>query len=223
VEPHLDRPALYIKQEAPSRDVAGIAIGYPGMRLTDVDDVVSMTVLDTIVSGYSYPSGWLFDSLRGGSHSLVYEVHAMNRSALLPGVFQIYAACQPAQVTEVYRIINQQMDRARAGEFTAEELERAKAVIVTSVMMETQTSSARATQAALDEVYGLGFDYHDHFAERIGKVTLEGVRAAARRYLSSPPVIVVVTPAPGDVRLGFDPQAIDRDQPADQPGGRGAE
>ncbi len=222
-EPRLDKPALYIKQKPTTRDVAGIQIGFPGVRITDVDDAVSMTVLDTIVSGYSLPSGWLFDSLRGGERSLVYEVHAMNRPGLLPGVFLVYAACQPTQVTEVYRIVSQQLDRARAGEFTAEELSRAKAVMTTTEMMETQTSSARATQAALDELYGLGFDYHDHLAERLGKVDLDDVKAVARKYLSSPPVIVVVTPAPEEVRLGFEPQAIDRDQPVEQPGGKGAE
>lgn len=211
-EPRLDKPALFIKRASPSRDVAGIAVGFPGMRLIDVEDAVPMAVLDTVVSGYNYPSGWLFDSLRGAGHGLVYEVHAMNRPALLPGVFQIHAACRPGQVPEVYRTICQQLDRARAGEFTAEELERAKAVITTSEMMETQTSSARATQAALDELYGLGFEYHDHFAERVAEVTLESLKAAAVKYLSSPPVVVVVTPAPGEVRLGVEPQAIDHDQ-----------
>ena len=130
----------------------------------------------------------------------------MNRSGVLPGVFEAYAACQPAQVGEVFKIMSQQMDRARAGEFSAGELERAKAVIVTTEMMELQTSGARATQAALDELYGLGFDYHDHFAERIEKVTLDEVKAVGRKYLSSPPVIVVVTPSPEDVRLGIEPQ-----------------
>ncbi len=212
-EPALTSPKLYVKAKSPDRRVAGICLGFRGMRLTDTADVIPVAVLDTIVSGYRLPTGWLHEALRGGDRSLVYEVHAVNFAGILPGAFEIYAACQPDKVGQVYRIITGQLDRARAGEFTPDELERAKTIIVTTELMTTQTNSERAMQAALDELYGLGYDYHDKFAERVRAVTLDDVKRMADRYLTTP-VIAVVTPAPDQIDLEIAPAAVERDSAA---------
>ena len=49
--------------------------------------------------------------------------------------------------------------------------------------------------AAVDELYGLGYNYHDRFADNIKAVQLSAVRDAARRRLASC-VVTVSTPAP---------------------------
>ena len=184
------------------------------MKLTDVADTVPTLVLDTIISGYRLPTGWLHESLRGGDRSLVYEVHAFNAPGLLPGYFQIYAACQPDKVGEVYRIITRQLERARTSEATADELERAKTMIITTDLMQRQTNSERATQAALDELYGLGYDYRDTLAERLRAVRLDDVKRMADRYLTTP-IVAVVTPEPDKLDLGIEPATVDRDPPGD--------
>jgi zinc protease len=163
------------------------------------------------MSGYRYPTGWLHESLRGGDKDLVYEVHAVNQPSLLPGMFQIYAACQPDKVNEVCGIIHKQFERALAGEATAEELARAKAIIVTSELMENQTNSSRAMQAGLNELYGLGYEYDEEFLKAVEAVTLEDVKAIAGKYLVNP-VITVVTPAPEQVDLAVKPTAVDTER-----------
>ena len=45
---------------------------------------------------------------------------------------------------------------------------------------ENTTIAEQAQQAALDELYGLGYDYHKAFDARIQAVKLEDVVAAAR-------------------------------------------
>lgn len=215
-DPASTEPSLYIKRKPPTRGAAGLCLGFPGMRITDPRDTVRMAVLDTIISGYRYPTGWLQDNLRGGDRSLVYEVHAINQPGLIPGTFFMYAACQPDKVSEVYTIITQQLERARAGEFSPEELERARTIIITTELMEKQTHSDRAMQAALDELYGLGYDYRDGFADAVRQVTLEDVREVARQYLTHP-VIAVVTPQPDEVRFGLEPTAVENDE-AMEPG-----
>lgn len=212
-------PGLYVKRKPPERRVAGVAVGFPGMVIRNTDDVVAMAVLDTIISGYRYPTGWLFESLRGGNRSLVYEVHALNVPGLLPGYFGIYAACQPEQVQEVYRIITEQLDRARAGRFTPEELERARSIIVTTELMEQQTNSQKAMQAALDELYGLGYDYRPRFIEKMRAVTGEDVHRVAEEYLTRP-VVAVVTPEPAAVDIGMKPVVV---EDGEEPVSRGEE
>ncbi len=200
--PGCDKPVVYVKPAPPARGTAGVAVGFAGMKVTDTDDRVKLDVLDTIISGYRYPTGWLFNALRGGDKSLVYEVHAQNVPGLVPGYFGVYAGCQPDEVKTVYDIIMAQLEKARRGEFTPAELQRAVTIISTSEIMESQTSSERAMQAALDELYGLGYDYRERFRERVAKVTLDDVRQIARKYLTIP-TVAVVTPAPEKVELGI--------------------
>lgn len=201
-------PKLYVKAKPPERQVAGIAIGFEGMTFDNTRDAAPLAVLDTIISGYRYPTGWLHENLRGGNTSLVYEVHAQNVPGLLPGYFGMYAACQPDKVNEVYRIVTTQFKRARAGKFTPEELERARAIIETTELLDRQTNSDAAMQASLDELYGLGYDYRRRFIEEARKVTLDDVRRVADAYLTTP-VITVVTPAPELVEIGLKPIRVD--------------
>ena len=212
-EPARDKPVLYVKAKPPTRAAAGVGLAFEGMTVSEVDDVAKMAVLDTIISGYRYPTGWLMENLRGKDRSLVYEVHAINRPGPIPGAFEIYAACEPTKVNEVYRIISQQLDRARAGQFTPPELERAKTIIATTELMGHQTAGDRAMQAALDELYGLGWDNNQRFIERVRAATLDDVRAMAVKYFTAP-VVAVVTAAPDQVDIGTTPAAVDRDQPA---------
>jgi zinc protease len=186
------------------------------MAVTDTQDTVPMDVLDTIISGYRYPTGWLHDALRGGDRSLVYEVHAQNLPGLSPGYFWMYAGCEPDKVDEVHRLVTEQFDKARAGAFTEEELERARSIIATTELMSSQSNSERAMQAALDELYGLGYDYRDGFAERVRAVTLDDVRRVARKYLTTP-VTAVVTPAPDAVEIGIAPTEVDQLAPGETP------
>ncbi|GMU23399.1 MAG: hypothetical protein AMXMBFR13_34770 [Phycisphaerae bacterium] len=207
------RLGLYVKRKPPQRGVAGICIGFPGMRVGDRADVVPMAVLDTIISGYRYPTGWLFEELRGAALGLVYEVHAQNVPGLLPGYFAAYAACQPDQVNRVYGIMTQQLDKARNGAFSTDELDRAKTIIATSELMEQQTPSERAMQSALDELYGLGYDYRPRFLQAVRQTTREDVQRVAQKYLASP-AVAVVTPAPEHIDLGMKPLRVDEEATA---------
>jgi zinc protease len=203
-----DEPVLFIRPKPPTRTAAGIGIGFVGMQMTDTDDVAATAVLDTIISGYRYPTGWIYNELRGGDRSLVYEVHAINVPGLIPGYFGIYAACQPAQVGEVYAIISEQLERARRGGFTPEEMEQARSIIATTELMQTQTNQDRAMQACLDELYGLGHDYRAKFRAAVGRVTAEDAARMARKYFTAP-TVVVVTPEPDQVRLGIQNVRVD--------------
>ncbi len=207
-EPPVESPRLYILKKPADRKAAGIAIGFAGMSVRDKQDRADMAVLDTIISGYRYPTGWLFESLRGGDKDLVYEVHAMNQPGILPGMFQAYAACQPDKVNEVYAIMMRQLDKAKAGEFTAEELEQARSIIVTTDLMENQTNASRAMQDGLNELYGVGYVYSDEFLTAVRAVSLDDVKRVARKYLTNAQV-AIVTPAPDLVDIGIKPTAID--------------
>ena len=60
---------------------------------------------------------------------------------------------------------------------------RAKQLITTSDALDNETLASQASTAALDELFGLGFGYHDRFADRINGVSLDAVRSAAATRL----------------------------------------
>ena len=102
-------------------------------------------------------------------------------------------------------IITDLMAKARDGKFEDEELQRAKGVILTTQLLDRQTNSERAAMAALDELYGLGYDFSDKLPEIMESVKMADVQAVGKKFLAQP-VIAVVTPDPTSVQVpGYEP------------------
>ena len=72
----------------------------------------------------------------------------------------------------------------------AEELKRAKAKIIGEKKIARQELGGLAMATALDELYGLGFDYGDAENAKYEAVTLEQIRAAARKYLKPESAVI---------------------------------
>jgi predicted Zn-dependent peptidase len=78
--------------------------------------------------------------------------------------------------------------------------ERAKGLITTSEALKNETAAAQAQIEALDELMGLGYDFHRQFADRIVGVGVSDVQRVARQLLSQC-VITVTTSAPEAVQI----------------------
>ncbi len=177
-----------------TNQVAGIILAAPGMKLADLQDRLAITVLDTIISGYRLPAGWLHTELRG--KRLVYVVHAYNWAGLAPGAFVTYAAAEPDNAPEVVRIIRRNLQKASSHRPTQEQIDRAVNVIVTAELLENQATVELALAIALDELYGFGYDYRRRLAEHYGRITPQDVLDAGKKYLSGGFVTIVTTPQP---------------------------
>ena len=180
-----------------TKQVATVVLAYPGTVITETEDLTALDVLDTIISGYYMPGGWLHEELRG--RKLVYVVHAYDFTGLAPGYFAAYAACEPEKVNEVIEGLQQNFTKAAAGEFTQAELDRAKGIVISAEVINRQTNSELAAPAALDELYGLGYLHSAALTERINAVTLDEVKRVAKKYLTRNPLICVTTPKPESV------------------------
>jgi zinc protease len=126
----------------------------------------------------------------------VYSVHAFQMSGPAPGYFTVMAQTQPEKIGEVVERIRANVARAVEGKFEDAECDRAKEMIVALHAQENTTISSQAQQAALDELYGLGFGYDRTFDTRITAVTRDDVARVARKYLSGS--YVQVTSSPND-------------------------
>jgi len=207
VEDLAPRPDLSFPRDVPPRKTDGrevyikgtqkssaiVYVAYPGTDIYNLRDRFAIDLLDTVVSGYRMPSGWLHEELRG--KGLVYEVHAWSLSGLRPGYVTSMAVCQPEKVPEVVGIIEKAMARARKETYTPAQLEPARATIVTAKELGRETIDGWALEAAIDEALGLGHDFAREELKRIRAVQPPDVARVARKYLTRP-VIVVVTGDP---------------------------
>jgi zinc protease len=178
--------------------LAGVVIGYDARTVVGDNANFPIAVGDTMCSGYGYPTGYLFEVLRG--RGLVYVVHAVNSPGLnneLPGTFFAYAGCDPKNVNEVVDLMLENIARLQGAPKDVNEawFGRSKDLLVVSDAMNQQTPAEQAKTAALDEMYGLGYNYHDRFADSVKAVRLDAVRDVARARLQKC-VVTVSTPAP---------------------------
>jgi len=174
-----DRQVVAYRQR---KDATAVYFAFPGTQLANIEDRYPMKLLDVVLSGGDHPGGWLHEALRGAG--LVYEVHAFNILGLDPRHFQIQAITNPAAVDKVKAIIIKNIEKMKKGEITQDEFRRAKKICITEELMSRQTNTAQAQTAAIDELYGLGYDFDSFFAERIEAVTIEDVVRVADKYLT---------------------------------------
>ena len=195
--PSFDRPNTItesvVRHKQTGKQTGMIVMGYAGVSIRDKKDYAALVLLDAITSGYSYPGGWLHNELRG--EGLVYFVHAFQITGPAPGYFTILSQTQPDKINEVVERIRRNMDRAKQGQISPDEFRTAQQMVIALHAQENTTITGQAQQAALDELYGLGYDYDETFDARIEAVTLDQVVAAAGKYLGNH-VLVTTSPNP---------------------------
>jgi zinc protease len=175
-----------------AKPTAMVLMAYPTISVFDKEEYAAQMVFDAITSGYGYPGGWLHNDLRGAG--LVYYVHAFPMSGPSPGYMSIMAQTRPDALGDVIARIDRNLQKARNGEFTPEEFVRAQAMLKAMNAQDNTTIGSMAQKAALDELYGLGYDYHEGFDERVDAVTLDDVKAYAAKYFDKR-VLVTSSPA----------------------------
>jgi zinc protease len=159
---------------------AALFIGFNGMTLFDSDRPV-LDVIDAILSGIGYPSGWLHEALRGGDKSLVYYVHAYPQYGIDGGYFGIITQTTMANYQEVLDIISEMVRRIQEEPVTDNELELAKNMVITMHDLGLETNVSQALSAAVSEALGLGYDWDQGYRDLIQEVTREDVQRVAKR------------------------------------------
>lgn len=182
--------AKHVQTQKPT---AFLFLGYTAPSVRDEKEYAAIQVLDTIMSGYGYPGGWLHEELRG--EGLVYMVHATTFAGPAPGFFVIMSQTSPDALAEVVSRIKRRVEQAKAGRIDPKEFEIAKQLLTAYHAQENTTIGDQAFQAVLNELYGLGYDYEKTFDARIEAVTLDDVIEVARRYLGNA-ILATTSPLP---------------------------
>ena len=165
---------------------AAVFVGFESSSVDGEDEVPALLMAGTLTSGYAYPTGYIFETLRG--QGLIYEAFALNfwgRSPRQPGMFWAYAACDPKNVDAVADGILREIARLQGSDADLDLhwFERSKRMVGVADALGNETVDAQAAQAAVDEMNGRGFDFHPTLMKRIDQVTAPEVRALAMRRL----------------------------------------
>ena len=127
---------------------------------------------------------------------LAYYVGAQNVLGLAPGYFAFYAGTTPEKAGLVEKELLSEAELLRGEGLTAEELKRAQAKVIGQRKIARQDLGGFAMTTALDELYGLGHAHTDTEDALYEAVTLDQVKAVARKYLKPDAlVIAMVKPA----------------------------
>ncbi len=162
-----------VRHKTVGKETGMVWFGYPTVSIFDKEDYAAMTLLNTIMAGYGYPSGWLHHELRG--EGLVYSVQAFQSTGPAPGYFNIVAQTRPDTVEEVVKRIENNVQRAKSGKIDEEEFRTAARTVIALHAQEGTSIAEQAREAAVDELYGLGYDYRKTFDSRIEAVKFKDV------------------------------------------------
>jgi zinc protease len=178
--------------ETRDKKQAVLVIGFPGTTLRAAD----RHALELLQEACSDLGSRLFLRIRE-KLGLAYYVGAQNFVGLAPGYFAFYAGTEPEKAGLVEKEILKEADLLRAEGLSSEELQRAKAKVIGQKKIARQDLGTLAMTTALDELYGLGYDYTEAEDAKIEAVTLEQVKAAANKYLK-PDALVIAMVKPDD-------------------------
>ncbi len=174
-------------EETRDKKQAVLVIGFPGTTMAAEDRYA----LDLLQECCSDLGSRLFLRIRE-QLGLAYYVGAQNFAGLVPGYFAFYTGTEPDKLAQMEKELLAEAELLRTEGLTTEELSRAKAKIIGQKKIARADLGHLAATAALDELYGLGWQQAEVDDDKYASVTLEQIKAAAQKYLRPEALVVSV-------------------------------
>jgi zinc protease len=121
---------------------------------------------------------------------LAYYVGASQMQGLVPGLFAFYLGTDPQKIEPVKTALLDEIRKLASEGLTEEELTRAKRKLIGQHEIAMQSNDSFGYQCALDELYGLGFDYYKKLEQEVNAVTLDEVKGVAAKYFRDQPYVL---------------------------------
>jgi len=189
-QPKIAAPALRSPRRAEEfrdKKQAVLVIGFAGTTMHDNDRYA----LELIHESCSDLGSRLFLRIRE-QLGLAYYCGAQNFAGVAPGYFAFYTGTEPAKAALVEQELLKEAELLRTEGLTADELKRAKAKMVGQKKISRQDIGNLASLTALDELYGLGYGHAEQEDAKFEAVTLDEIRAVARKYLKPDAFVVSI-------------------------------
>jgi zinc protease len=127
---------------------------------------------------------------------LAYYVGASQMQGLVPGVFLFYVGTDPQKIEAVKTALLEEINRLASEGLTGQELARAKKKMIGQQQIANQSNDSFGYMAALDELYGLGFDHYKMLEREVEAITIEDVKRVAAKYFQNQPYVLATVRPP---------------------------
>src|SRR5438105_14795246 len=168
-----------------------IMVGFRGASLASPDRYA----LDLVDEASSDLGSRFFIRIRE-QMGLAYYVGAGQMQGLVPGLFSFYLGTDPQKIEPVKTALLDEIHKLASDGLTPEELARAKQKLVGQQEIANQSNDAFGYHCALDELYGLGFDYYKRLEHDVNAVTLDDIRRVAGKYFRDQPYVLATVRPP---------------------------
>ncbi|MCE7029576.1 M16 family metallopeptidase [Jiella avicenniae] len=170
-----------------------IRAAMPGVLRSD-DDFFAAYLMNHILGGGSFTS-WLYEEIRE-KRGLAYGAYSYLSSYDHGALLGIGTATRADAAPQTVDIIRKEIERMADTGPTQEELDKAKAYVKGSYAVRNLDSSLAVAQTLVGiQLDDLGKDYIDERQALIDAVTLDDVKATAKKLLDATPTVVTVGPA----------------------------
>lgn len=176
--------------ETRDREQAHLVLAVPGLSFFDP----ATAAVDVLLAVLGGQAGRLFMALRE-AEGLVYHVAANSTEGVDAGDLTFYAAASPDRMARAREVLEAELARICTDLVGADELSRAKALLVGQHAMGMERHGRVAFQLAFNQAFGIELHHHHRYRQRIAKVGPRVLRDLAQRLLDpSRRVVALVGP-----------------------------
>jgi zinc protease len=168
-----------------------IMVGFRGASLSSPDRYA----LELIDEASSDLGSRFFIRIRE-QMGLAYYVGASQMQGLVPGLFAFYLGTDPQKIEPVKTALLDEIHKLANDGLSPEELTRAKKKLIGQQEIANQSNDAFGYHCALDELYGLGFDYYKRLDHDVNALTLEDIKQVAAKYFRDQPYVLATVRPP---------------------------
>ena len=140
------------------QDVGAVLVGYDGTTFKDKLDFIKLDLLNTVLSGISYPNGRLHTILR--EKGLVYSVYATNQPGIETGHFLITALTNKDTIPDVTDVIFKEIQKIQTDIVSEAEFEQAIAQIRFYYQEKISGLEPLSVMVSTDELYARGHSFY---------------------------------------------------------------
>lgn len=157
-----------------------LLLGYPAPEAADKKDVYGMDVLSFILG---QGKGSMLHKTLVDDKDIAASVGVEYLTPRVRGLVVVSAVGEPKKADEIKKAVLAQVDALRAGQFTDDDLERAKAYLLQSFLQGNETNSGKADTIGFYAALGVPGFWKD-YPQQIQAVTREDVLRVAQKYLA---------------------------------------
>ncbi|MFZ0917005.1 MAG: pitrilysin family protein [Candidatus Udaeobacter sp.] len=185
----LGKPETVEKRKDKAQGV--IMVGFRGASLSSPDRYA----LELIDEASSDLGSRFFVRIRE-QMGLAYYVGASQMQGLVPGLFAFYLGTDPQKIEPVKTALLDEIHKLANDGLSPVELARAKKKLIGQQEIANQSNDAFGYHCALDEIYGLGFDYYKRLEDDVNSVTLDNIKQVAAKYFRDQPYVLATVRPP---------------------------